>query len=1005
MTTPEISPREADVLALLGEHLSNAEIAARLFLSVRTVESHVSSMLRKLEVPDRRALARHAIALADARAGEGASRTVPAPLPAPLTAFIGRVRERRELAEAVRAHRQVTAVGPGGVGKTRLALAVAADVADEFADGVWFVDLVPVTEEKRVGAAVAAALGVGEQPGGGIDDAVLAALADRQALLVLDNCEQIRDGGVAPFLERLLTACPRVRVLVTSRARLLVPFERAFPVPPLSRAGADESDAVALFLDRAGAVGAAAVVGVLTDPAVRARVVALCERLDGMALAIELAAARCATLGLDGLTAGLSQQLRLLAGGPRATDRHRSVRAVLDWSHDLLEPADRALLRRVSVFVVPFTAEAATEVGGFAPLAPVDVADGLGRLAEQSLLAVVPSETGTRYQALETIRQYGTERLAAADELDAVRTRHVRWCLARAAELVEPVEPDGERAVRADWRARFDAVADDLRAALTWSAEAEADAEADAEAHAEAEAEADDLRAALTWSAEAEAEADADPDAEADADAEALAHADRPDRRADAHRLALSLAGAAFTRTLLGEAQQRYEQAAALAGDPSPAIDALRQAAAVAGCRRLGDDMLRLHRAAAEAACRAGDTAGAGRDLAAAATVAYRFSSEFTLVPPADDVAALLKEAGELAGDDPAAEAAVALAEAAVLADAFGAVQGGTDNTASETVARAERAVALARRTGDPVAESAALDALSGAQCWAGEPFASAAAARRRIDLLAGNPRTHETPARTHELMDALAMAAGTALGVGDLPAARRWGAQLAGHPLLAEVGHHATSWLLVADAFAGHGDDVLTGSARFLDAWEQSGRRRSFSLGPAAASVALVHGLRGDHDARAQWLAIVDRAGTGDEYRHGYGAVLDAQLLLHRGDPDAALERVAPEPERVWKWVSWIWLHWYVTLRAEASALSGHRDARARVTAARTTVAGNPVASAHVDRTEALLDGDVPRQLAAAAAFETAGCRYQSARTLLLAGGDHAVAGTAALAALGLGG
>ncbi|MGW2015974.1 ATP-binding protein [Streptomyces sp. NPDC001927] len=984
MTTPEISPREADVLALLGEHLSNAEIAARLFLSVRTVESHVSSMLRKLEVPDRRALARHAIALADARAGDGASRTVPAPLPAPLTAFIGRVCERRELAEAVRAHRQVTAVGPGGVGKTRLALAVAADVADEFADGAWFVDLVPVTEEKRVGAAVAAALGVGEQPGGGIDDAVLAALADRQALLVLDNCEQIRDGGVAPFLERLLTACPRVRVLVTSRSRLLVPFERAFPVPPLSRAGADESDAVALFLDRAGAVGAAAVVGVLTDPAVRARVVALCERLDGMALAIELAAARCATLGLDGLTAGLSQQLRLLAGGPRATDRHRSVRAVLDWSHDLLEPADRALLRRVSVFVVPFTAEAAAEVAGFAPLAPADVADGLGRLAEQSLLAVVPSETGTRYQALETIRQYGTERLAAADELDAVRTRHLRWCLARAAELVEPVEPDGERAVHADWRARFDAVADDLRAALTWSAEAEAEAEAapDAERHAEAEAEADP-----------------------DADAEPHAHADRSGRRADAHRLALSLAGAAFTRTLLGEAQQRYEQAAALAGDPAYEVDALRQAAAVAGCRRLGDDMLRLHRAAAEAARRAGDTAGAGRDLAAAATVAYRFSSEFTLVPPADDVAALLKEAGELAGDDPVAEAAVALAEAAVLADAFGAVQGGTDNTASETVARAERAVALARRTGDPVAESAALDALSGAQCWAGEPFASAAAARRRIDLLAGNPRTHETPARTHEFMDALAMAAGTALGVGDLPAARRWGAQLAGHPLLAEVGHHATSWLLVADAFAGHGDDVLTGSARFLDAWEQSGRRRSFSLGPAAASVALVHGLRGDHDARAQWLAIVDRAGTGDEYRHGYGAVLDAQLLLHRGDPDAALERVAPEPEQVWKWVSWIWLHWYVTLRAEASALSGHPDARARVTAARTTVAGNPVASAHVDRTEALLDGDVPRQLAAAVAFETAGCRYQSARTLLLAGGDHAVAGTAALAALGLGG
>ncbi|MFJ3584307.1 ATP-binding protein [Streptomyces sp. NPDC090127] len=1000
MSTPVISAREADVLALLGEHLSNAEIAARLFISVRTVESHVSSLLRKLEVPDRRALARHAIERARAeelaraeeqsraeersradervrvgaqsRADARSGRFRTAPLPAPLTAFIGRVRERAELAEAVRAHRQVTAVGPGGVGKTRLALAVAADLADEFADGVWFVDLVPVTDPERVGAAVAAALGVGEQPGSGIDDAVLAALADHRTLLVLDNCEQVRDGGVAPFLERLLTACPAVRVLVTSRARLLVPFERVFPVPPLSRAGADASDAVALFLDRAGAVGAVGVVGLLTDPGVRERVVALCERLDGMALAIELAAARCATLGLDGLTAGLTDQLRILAGGPRATDRHRSVRAVLDWSHDLLEPVDRALVRRVSVFVVPFTAEAAAEVAGFAPLDPTVVADGLGRLAEQSLLAVTPSETGTRYQALETIRQYGTERLADADELTTVRTRHVDWCLARAAELGEWGGSDGlggpsgtgslggpgTRGV--DWRVRFDAVADDLRAALTWSA-------------------------------------------------------DRPDRRADAHRLALSLADSAFTRNLLGEAQQRYEQAAELAGGaagvrvPGPVgteAGALRQAAAVAGCRRLGDDMFRLHRAAAEAARRAGDTAGAGRDLAAAATVAYRFSSEFAVLPAVDDVTALLGSARELAGADPAAEAAVALAEAAVVADAFGAVQGDTDNTAAETVARAERAVALARRTGDPVAESAALDALSGAQCWAGESFAAAAAARRRIELLAqasgGRPDAH-APARTHELLDALAMAAGTALGVGDLPAARRWGGRLAEHPLLAEVGHHALSWLLVADAFAGRGDEVLAGSVRFLDAWERSGRRRSFSLGPAAASVALVHGLRGDHEARAGWLATVDRAGTGDEYRHGYGAVLDALLLLHDGDPDAALERVAPEPERVWKWLSWVWLHWYVTLRAEASVLAGHPDARARLDAARKTVAGNPVATAHVDRTSALLDGDLPRQLAAATAFEAAGCPYQSARTLLLAGGAHATAGTTALAALGL--
>ncbi|WP_346146345.1 ATP-binding protein [Kitasatospora cinereorecta] len=947
-----MSAREAEVLALLGDHLSNAEIAARLFISVRTVESHVSSLLRKLELPDRRALSRLATASATDtdNAAEAPARpapTRPAPLPAPLTAFVGRVRERAELAAAVQAHRQVTAVGPGGVGKTRLALAVAAELAGGFADGVWFVDLVPVADPARLWPVVAAAVGVGEQPGRGIEETVSAALADREALLVLDNCEQIRD-AVAPFLERLLTACPRLRVLATSRARLMVPFERVHPVPPLALSGGDESDAVALFMDRAAAVGWP------PGPSVAAGVVALCEGLGGMALAIELAAARWATLGLDGLTAGLSDQLRILTGGARADDRHRSVRAVLDWSHDLLEPDDRALLRRVSVFAAPFTAEAAAEVAGFAPLEPSAVADGLGRLAEQSLLAVAPSATGTRYRALETIRQYGTERLADAGEQTDTRSRHLGWCLTAADALTGP---NAHKADTSDRPVRFDALADDLRTALAWAA-------------------------------------------------------DRAELRADARRLARSLAELAFARKLLGEAQQRYEQAAALVGhDAATTIGVgtgadtgaadLRHAAAVAGCRRLGDDAYRLHRAAADAARRAGNTVDAGRDLAAAATVAYRFSSEFAELPAVDEVADLLAQARELArGGGPAADAALGLAEAAVLADAFGAIQGSSENSAQQTVERAEHAVALAQVAGGPVAESAALDALSGAQSWAGDPFADAAAARRRIDLLAPLP---PTPASTHELADALAMAAGTALGVGRLPEALRWGGHLAEHPLLADAVHHATSWLLITDALAGRADRVLAGSTGFLDAWERGGRPRSLSLGPAAASVAMVHGLRGEHDARAPWLTVVDLAGTAAEHRYGYGAVFDAMVLLHHGDPDAALDRIAPAPEEMWKRVCWVWLHWYAALRTEASVLAGHPDARERITATRTLVTGNPVATAQVDRAEALLDGDVPRQLAAAAAFDAAGCPYQAARTRLLAGGDHATAGRTALAELGL--
>ncbi|WP_155375089.1 ATP-binding protein [Catellatospora vulcania] len=921
-TTVDISVREAEVLALLGEHLSNAEIGARLYISVRTVESHVSSLLRKLEVPDRRALAKRASETA------GADRTHPAPvLPTPLTSFVGRSQERAELAEMIKTHRQVSAVGPGGVGKTRLALTVAADVAGEFADGVWFVDLVPVTDQgpAAVAGAVAGALGLGEQPGRGMDESVSAALADRHALLVLDNCEHVRD-GVAPFLERLLATCPRLTVLTTSRARLMVPFERVYPVEPLSLAGDGESDAVALFLDRVTELRWP------PDAVMREHIATVCERLDGVALAIELAAARWPTLGLDGLTAGLSDQLRLLSGGSRADDRHRSVRAALDWSHALLEPADRALLRHVSVFVSPFTADAAAEVAGSAPGV---VADGLSRLAEQSLLAVQASPGRTEYRALETIRQYGTEQLTETGELADTRTRHLTWCLARAADLA---------VVEADWRARFDVVADDLRAALAWAA-------------------------------------------------------DQPEQRAPAYRLARSLGELTFTRTFVGESQLRFEQAAALADDPAAAAAMLRQAAAVAGCRMRGDDMYRLHQAAADAARRAGDSAGAAVDLATAATNAHRFWSKFEHLPTRDETIVLVDQARELAGDDPAAQAAVALAEAGVITDAYGAAQGPADNDVPTTNAYAERAVELADRTGDPLARSAALDALTGARSWAGDTFGSAATARRRINLLTSAP---DSPARTHELIDALGMATEAGLGAGDLTDTRRWARRLADHPLLAEVGHRATSWLLVADALAGDAEEVRNVSGRFLEAWQRAGSPARSVLGPAVAAVAMTHGLRGDHDARDEWDAIMEQLGAPPEHTYGYGAVFDAIGMLHTGRARQALDRMAPEPADVWKWVTWIWLHWYVALRAEAATLAGRPDAADRLAEARTVVAGNPVAEAIVERAQALLDGDRERLLATAAAFDAAGCRYQSARTLVLAGGDDAASGAAAVAALG---
>ncbi|EME15362.1 ATP-binding protein [Rhodococcus triatomae] len=908
----DISAREAEVLALVGEHLTNAEIAARLFISVRTVESHVSSLLRKLAVPDRRALALSAAASASAPIDRA---TRPAPvLPAPLTSFVGRTRERAELAEMIRRERQVTAVGPGGVGKTRLALAVAAEVADEFPDGVWFVDLVPITGSHLgpVADAVGLALGLGEQPGRGMDQSVLAALADRRVLLVLDNCEHVLD-GVAPFIEQVLAECPRVTVLATSRARLMVPFERACPVPPMSLAGDGASDAVELFMDRAAAGGWP------PNHALREQIAEFCQGLDGMALAIELAAARWTTLGLDGLTDGLSDQLRMLAGGARTDDRHRSVRAALDWSHALLDTDDQVLLRRVSVFTKSFTTKAAAEVVG---VGKGSVADGLARLSEQSLLVVLATPAGTRYRALETIRQYGSEKLAEAGELNEVRSLHLQWCLAQADDLA---------AVAGEWRARFDAVADDLRAALAWAAE-------------------------------------------------------RPELGAQAYDLARRLAELTFTRHLIGESQQRYEQAAALAADADTA-PMLRQAAAVAGCRMRGDDMYRLNREAADAALAAGDTAGAATDLATAAANSYRFASKFVRTLPPGEGGGLVARARELAGDDPRAGVAMALAEAGrVLTEAFEATEGLSGGAVAEAVAHAERAVALARRAGNPLAESAALDTLSGALSWAGDPFAVADTARRRAALLAAVPHG---PIAAHELIDALGEATEAGLGVGDLQGARGWARQLADHPMLAEVGHRATGPLLVTDALAGNVDEVLTRSTRFLDAWQRAGCPAGSALGPAAAGVEMIHGLRGDDDARREWATVLGRLDPPTEQAYGYRAVFDAILLLHNGDVRSARERMAAEPDEVWRSVTWLWLHWYVALRAEVAVLGGYPDANELVAQARTVVAGNPVAGAIVERAAALLDDRPERLLAVAAAFDAAGCHYQSARTKAFAGGD----------------
>ena len=393
-------------------------------------------------------------------------------LPRALTALVGREAEQGEVLALLTATPLVTLVGSGGVGKTRLALAVAGELVDQYPDGIWLAELAALAESGLVPGAVAQVLGLREEAGHPLITTLIEHLKHKRLLLVLDNCEHLV-ASCAALAATLLRACPQLQLLATSREGLEVAGEQRYrvpslPVPDLARLPPPEllaeSAAVALFLARAHERRPDFV---LTAQNTRA-VAQVCARLDGIPLAIELAAARMGSLSVEGIAARLDDRFRLLAGGARdVLPRQQTLRATLDWSYDLLSEAEQLLLDRLSVFAGGCTLAAATSVCAGDGVADWEVLDLLDRLVNKSLVQTEEAGGEVRYGLLETVRQYGQERLATAGQAETVRDRH----LANFLALTEEAAPQLVGADQAAWLDQLEAEHDNLRAALSWAHE------------------------------------------------------------------------------------------------------------------------------------------------------------------------------------------------------------------------------------------------------------------------------------------------------------------------------------------------------------------------------------------------------------------------------------------------------------------------------------------------------------------------------------------------------
>lgn len=394
-------------------------------------------------------------------------------LPEQLTSFIGRAKEIDEVCELLSKTRLLTLTGSGGCGKTRLSLQVASRVLDQYRDGVWFVEFAALTDPSLVPNTVAVALGLTEQPGKPIEQTLLDYLKAKQLLLVLDNCEHLLL-ACAQLAEAVLRQCPSVVVLANSREGLAIGSELVYRVPSLSLPSPKDPqtpdslaqyESVQLFTERAVQVQRAFAV---TDQNASA-LASVCQRLDGIPLAIELAAARLRSLSVEEINGKLDQRFRLLTGGARtALPRQQTLRSLIDWSYDLLNEPEQALLCRLAVFAGGWTLESAEQVCAGGPLEQVAMLDLLTSLCDKNLVVAEQAERSTRYRMLETVRQYARDRLLESGASEEYRDRHQAYFLALAKEAEPNLTGPNQQA----WLERLEGEHENVRSALEWGAAA-----------------------------------------------------------------------------------------------------------------------------------------------------------------------------------------------------------------------------------------------------------------------------------------------------------------------------------------------------------------------------------------------------------------------------------------------------------------------------------------------------------------------------------------------------